>query len=239
MDRKILAITDGKVDSGGAGSFTGYASLFGVLDSQGDVVLKGAYQDTLPQFLERGFIAWAHDWADPVATIADAHEDDRGLYLLAEFHSDAAAQQARIRTMERLQRGKFMGLSIGYSVADAEFTSESIRLLKKIDLYETSLVTVPALHDAGVTAAKGYAADPDNPDWLAKLTAWLAEVKEGRAISAARRDRLAQLRDQLQAGATDLDGLLTETAPKDAGKTGRQLYGAFLAEQARLLGVGV
>jgi HK97 family phage prohead protease len=242
MDRKTFALVEGKVDGSGTGSFTGYASLFGVLDSQGDVVMRGAYTATLPQFLERGFIAWGHDWNDPVATIADAQEDDRGLYIMAEFHSDDASQRARTRTMERLNRGKFMGLSIGYSVADASYSDDGARLLKQIDLYETSLVTVPALRDAGVTGAKErFAPEEAVPETLAALEAFIAECKSGRAISSARRTRLEALRDQLRTGADDLDGLLTETAPKSAddGKAARQLYGDFLAIQARRLGVAV
>src|SRR6185295_1409704 len=203
--------------------------------SQQDVVLKGAYAATIPQFLERGFIAWGHDWLDPVATIRTATEDDTGLYLEADFHSDPASQQARTRTLERLQRGKFVGLSIGYSVADAEQTS-SARLLKQIDLYETSLVTVPALRDAGVTAAKAQTPDLDDPLWLRQLGGWLAELKEGRAISAARRSRLEQLRDQLHAGATDLEGLLTETAPPSTAGAVQQLRRDFYLWEAQRLG---
>jgi uncharacterized protein len=154
LERKTLPLTETKVDSSAAGSFTGYASLWGILDSQGDVVLKGAYSDTLAQFLERGFISWGHDWAEPVATIREAYEDDKGLYLAADFHSDDFSQRARTRTVERIQRGKFMGLSIGYQTVDAEFT-DTARLLKKLDLFETGLVTVPALREAGVSEAKG------------------------------------------------------------------------------------
>lgn len=154
MDTKALALpVDAMVDEG-AGSFAGYASLFDVLDSQGDIVVKGAYTDTLPQFLERGFIAWGHDWLNPVATVREAREDNRGLRLVADFHSDALSQTARTRTRERLERGKFMGLSIGFQTVSHQMTPEA-RLLKKIDLFETSLVTVPALREAGVTHAKG------------------------------------------------------------------------------------
>jgi HK97 family phage prohead protease len=239
VDHKTLALVEGKVDASGSGSFTGYASLFGVLDSQNDVVMRGAYTATLPQFLERGFIAWGHDWNDPVATIADAQEDDRGLYLMAEFHSDEASQRARTRTMERIARGKFMGLSIGFQIADAGYDDAGVRLLKAIDLYETSLVTVPALRDAGVTSAKGRFAPEDAvPATLAELAAFIAECKSGRAISAARRTRLEALRDQLHAGADDLHALLAETAPDD-GKAARRLLAECLAIQARGLGVAV
>lgn len=153
MEKKILALVDVKASDAGSGSFTGYGSLFGIKDSQGDIVQPGAYVDTLPEFIQRGFIGWSHDWENPVATISDAHEDEKGLFIAAEFHSDPESQKARTRTMERLARGKFMGLSIGYETQDAEFTDQA-RLLKRIKLFEVSLVTVPALDPAGVTAAK-------------------------------------------------------------------------------------
>src|SRR4051812_35365834 len=67
LERKVLPLVGGKVNDTGPGSFSGYGSLFGELDSQGDRVMRGTYAATLPQFLERGFIAWGHDWLEPVA----------------------------------------------------------------------------------------------------------------------------------------------------------------------------
>lgn len=153
IERKILGLTDAVTTDDGAGSFMGYASRFGERDSVGDIVIRGAYTDTLPQFIQRGFIAWGHDWTIPVATIREASEDDQGLLLTADFHSDDVSQRARQITTERMARGKFMGLSIGYTTEAAEDT-EAGRLLKRVTLYETSLVTVPALASAGVTSAK-------------------------------------------------------------------------------------
>jgi HK97 family phage prohead protease len=153
LERKVLPLTDVATQDAGSGSFTGYGSVFGELDAQGDIVVRGAYADTLPRFIARGFIAWGHDWTQPVATIREAKEDERGLFLAADFHSDDVSQRARRITAERLARGKFMGLSIGYSTLADEQT-EAGRLLKKVELFETSLVTVPALASAGVTTAK-------------------------------------------------------------------------------------
>lgn len=163
VETKVLALTDATVTppaDGGAGSFSGYASRFGERDLVGDVVVKGAYTKTLPQFRERGFIAWGHDWDNPVATIREAREDERGLYVEADFHSDPQSQIARTRAAERLARGKFMGLSIGFRTLDAEDTPKG-RLLKEIELFETSLVTVPALPSAGVLSAKTARADAE------------------------------------------------------------------------------
>ena len=193
-ETKTRPLVDLKVLAGDAfphGGFTGYGSVFGELDSEGDVVAKGAYAQTLPQFVERGFVAWAHSWDNPVATIKAAHEDGRGLFLEAEFHSDPQSQVARTRTVERLARGKFMGLSIGYLPLEFDRTEKG-RLLTRIELFETSLVTVPALASAGVLAAKSAGA---------------AEVDEkaGRRLSAA---SIARIRSAMDT----LSELLGETA---------------------------
>jgi HK97 family phage prohead protease len=155
IERKTFDLVGSTLSADGSGSFAGFASCFGVKDSQGDIVVKGAYRDTLDQFVARGFISWNHDWGNPVATIKTAREEDQGLYVEADFHSDPASQQARIRTQERVERGKFMGLSIGYAVnpGGAEPTKDA-RYLRSLTLYETGLVTVPSCAPAGVTAAK-------------------------------------------------------------------------------------
>src|SRR6185503_11658301 len=106
LERKILALADAVTTNDGAGSFMGYASRWDERDAQGDIVIRGAYTETLPQFIQRGFIAWGHDWLTPVATVREATEDDQGLLLTADFHSDDVSQRARQITTERLARGK-------------------------------------------------------------------------------------------------------------------------------------
>src|SRR5687767_2645760 len=124
MERKTVALVGAKVQDAGHGSFSGYASVWNDLDLQGDRVAKGAYTATLPRFRERGFIAWSHDWSNPIAMITAAREDDKGLWIAADFHSDPDAQRVRTRVRERLDRGQFMGLSIGYEPVVAEPTPE-------------------------------------------------------------------------------------------------------------------
>jgi HK97 family phage prohead protease len=183
LEHKVWPLTDFKASDTGSGSFSGYASVFGVRDLGGDVVQAGAYADTLPQFLARGFIPWGHDYsALPVATVAQAYEDAHGLYLTAEFHSTPDAQAARKVVQERLARGKSMGLSIGYVATDADHQPDG-RLLKKIHLLETSLVPVPMQPEAGVTAVKGSLAEND-PD-----------AKAGRRNSASDAGRIQAMHD--------------------------------------------
>lgn len=247
LQRKVLNLTDAAMAEDGAGSFSGYGSLWDILDDQGDIVVRGAYADTLPRFRERGFISWGHDWNTPVATIREAHEDDIGLRITADFHSDDVSQRARRITQERLARGKHMGLSIGYRTVEDEMT-ETARLLKKVELFETSLVTVPALADAGVTDAK--AAMPP-ADWLTSAEAWLAlerDLKSGQPqLSAARRERLCALSEQMAGLVAEIDALLAEATPKprdeeadaDAAKAGRRRWLESQRILARLHGAAV
>jgi HK97 family phage prohead protease len=136
------------------GQLIGYASVFNGVDAYNDTILPGAYADTIPGFIERGTLHAEHDSRIRLGTIGAAREDDHGLLVVADFHSTAEAQSARTQILERMERGKFVGLSIGYVPEDFEMRSDGVRVLKKIRLYEISEVSVPADEQAGVIAAK-------------------------------------------------------------------------------------
>lgn len=157
IERKTLDLVGGSVTDDGHGTLTGHGAAFGNVDRQRDMILPGAFKDTLSAFERDGFLAWNHAWDQPIATIQQAHEDSHGLALTAEFHSTPDAQRARTIAQERLARGKSMALSIGYGInpGGAEHTKDA-RLLKSLHLYEVSLVAVPANDQALVTAAKAY-----------------------------------------------------------------------------------
>jgi hypothetical protein len=136
------------------GSFSGYGSVFGVVDLGGDVVDAGAFSATLAEFRKSGLILWAHDRSRPVAMPAVAREDRFGLWLQGDFHSTPDAQAARAVVGERLANGFSFGLSIGYIVRRDAYV-KGIRHLVTVDLVEVSLVALPMLPVATVTAVKG------------------------------------------------------------------------------------
>jgi HK97 family phage prohead protease len=228
-----------KLLEGDTGGFEGYASLFGVRDDGGDVVEAGAFKDALASFLADGFIALGHDWEQlAIGTIADAKEDARGLLIRAEYHSTPEAQAARKVAQERMARGKSVGLSIGYEIkpGGAEFAQDGSRHLMKLGLFEVSQVNVPMLRPAGLTSVKGFGVPFDDhsdslrdavSEWLERLRAGTAKnVKEGRAISSARRERMSGVRDALLSGADEIGQLLQETAPPETADA-RSLYFDF------------
>jgi HK97 family phage prohead protease len=155
LEHKTIVLHDCKFDDAGNGTLSGYGSVFGNKDLGGDIVVAGAFARSLPTFVKSGFISWSHQWETPVATIETASEDTHGLSFTAEFHSTPQAQEKRQITAERLARGKSMGLSIGYSIAEGGAERKSgARYLKDLNVYEIALCTVPMNQDALVGDVK-------------------------------------------------------------------------------------
>jgi HK97 family phage prohead protease len=219
-----------KATSSGNGGFSGYASMFAIRDDGGDIVQPGAFKGTLEDFLHNGFISDGHNWdsvsSGAIGTIVDAKEDERGLWIETEYHSTDVAQAARTIAQERLARGKSVGLSIGYGIepGGAEFSDDGTRHLLKLKLFEVSQVNVPMLRQAGMAGVKGFGMPFEDhseqvrvalAEWLERAKSGLdIRTKEGRAISSARRERMAGVRDALRSHADEIDGLLLETAPE-------------------------
>jgi HK97 family phage prohead protease len=200
-ERKTFQLAEFKADDDdGNGSFEGRASTFGEIDSYGDVVDSGAYAETIPEFLERGFVGWGHDWTDPIGYFVDAKERSDGLFVKGVFHGDAESQRKRAIVQERAAAGKFIGLSIGFQPIEwqmREVDERTVRALTKIKLFEVSLVTVPAERNSHVTSVKEALEDELPALWqrsIARIEAVLAsdpttlaptEREQIRALNAA------------------------------------------------------
>ncbi|MCB1541181.1 MAG: HK97 family phage prohead protease [Rhodoblastus sp.] len=135
------------------GLFEGYASLFGVADLGGDVVLAGAFRDSLrKRGPDRIKMLWQHDPAQPIGAWLAIEEDSRGLKVNGRLNLDVS----RAREILALMReGQVDGLSIGFRTLRATQDSKTgLRHLQKLDLWEISLVTFPMLPQARVTQMK-------------------------------------------------------------------------------------
>lgn len=134
------------------GSFAGYASVFHVTDSQGDVMEPGAFKACLRRRTEKFQLLWQHRWESPIGVVDAIFEDMHGLYIQGRLLMEVA--QAR-EAHALLKAGVIRGLSIGYSVQRAERDTRSgVRHLQEVDLWEVSIVTLPANEAAQVTVVK-------------------------------------------------------------------------------------
>ncbi|HMN72459.1 MAG TPA: HK97 family phage prohead protease [Rhodoblastus sp.] len=157
MKRAPLAV--GEVSA--TGLFEGYASLFGVADLGGDVVMAGAFRDSLrKRDADRVKMLWQHDPAEPIGAWLAIEEDARGLKVRGRLNLEVS----RAREILALMRdGHVDGLSIGFRTLRAmQDRKTGLRHLQKLDLWEISLVTFPMLPQARVTAVKN-ASDPFAP----------------------------------------------------------------------------
>lgn len=135
------------------GELTGYASISRNTDRGNEVIEPGAYKN-LDAFIQDGFGAMSHDWSTYIATVEDAREDDKGLYVRLKFHTTTEAQSVRRIVSERLERGKSVGMSIGYRVIDDYYDAKGVRHLTAIELFEASIAPVPMNPIALVASVK-------------------------------------------------------------------------------------
>ncbi|MFL9826865.1 HK97 family phage prohead protease [Rhodoplanes sp. SY1] len=135
------------------GTVEGYASLFGEIDQARDMVMPGAFAQTLrTRGLRRIPMLFQHDPAEPIGIWLDLTEDVRGLKARGKLIPDVA--RAR-EVLALVREGVVDGLSIGFRTVKGRIDPATrIRKLDVIDLWEISIVTFPLLSGARVRAVK-------------------------------------------------------------------------------------
>ena len=207
MEERLYKSFELKSDENGI--VEGYASTWTKTpDSYGDIVIKGAFKETLKKRKATGHpfpLCFNHDFDQIIGAVFEAEEDDYGLKIRASFLNTPAAQEKR----ELVKEGIVWQFSFAYSVLGSEAPTEEekkqgiFQKLTKLDLYEVSLVPVPANQTAIVTEIK----NDDN-----------AEVKAGRRNSAKDEELIRDAISALQA--------LLDTADEDQGEDEPKANGA-------------
>lgn len=134
-----------------SGKFSGYGSVFGTVDSYNEVVDKGAFTETLKKD-GLPVLLWQHRSSEVIGVYTKAHEDEHGLYVEGQLNLET--QQGR-EAYALLKQGALNGLSIGFRTLIEEVNKETgVIHIKKMRLYEVSIVTFPANEDATIGAVK-------------------------------------------------------------------------------------
>ena len=136
-----------------SGVFTGYAARFNTADLGRDLILPGAFAESIAQRGAPGVrMLFQHDPAEPIGTWLELREDTRGLFVRGRL----LCEIARGREVLALMRaGAIDGLSIGFRTVEGRTSPKTgIRRLSKIDLWEISVVTFPMHPGARVAAFK-------------------------------------------------------------------------------------
>lgn len=145
MEYKLLALNSAEIKLSDSG-FTGYASVFGGVDSYGDMIHPGAYSKAVGAGLEVKMY-YNHLWRRDELPIGKmrVEQDDKGLRVThAEFTPGLAAAS---EVKAALSHGTVTGLSIGYGL---ERSGYKIRedggrdIFEIAHLREVSIVDYPA-----------------------------------------------------------------------------------------------
>lgn len=181
METKIFPLELKEVTD--ARTFSGYGAVFGNVDQGRDLIVRGAFAESLADWRTKGKLPkmlWQHNPHAPIGIYTEMREDDYGLFVKGRF-TDGVQQADEAYAL--MKDGALDGLSIGYSTLDDEVDrAAGIRKLLKVDLWEVSTVTFPMNVGAGVTDVK---AQPKPPHTIREFEAFLRE-KGGFSNAAAR-----------------------------------------------------
>ena len=154
-----FAVEIKKEDVSHNGFFKGYASTFGGdPDQGGDIIAKGCFTDTLKMNGRGGngiAMLWSHDPRCPIGAWQLVREDEKGLYVEGMIEPTACPDGVPVHKVMKM--GGIKGLSIGYNTVesgDVMVGKTKARELKKVNLWEISLVTFPMNTRSTVTGVK-------------------------------------------------------------------------------------
>lgn len=154
------------------GTFEGYGSVFNVRDSNNDVILPPAFDETLAaarragalpkMLLNHGMGSFgmgmsAEDMI-PIGKWSKMSSDSHGLAVKGRLINLDTEVGRRI--YGAMKEGELSGLSIGYIARDfiwGAAENDPRRTIKQLDLFEVSPVTFPGNVQAGVTDIKSAA----------------------------------------------------------------------------------
>lgn len=166
MEHMACGLGELKFAEGGDMAFAGYGAVFGNIDAYGDVILPGAFAETIaeakranrwPAMLLQhgGFLGGAEDLT-PIGIWTELAEDGVGLKVEGRLAETPRGREA-YALLKMEPRPAIDGLSIGYVAKEWEARTkpeEPRRKLKRIELHEVSLVTFPANPRARVSSVK-------------------------------------------------------------------------------------
>lgn len=143
----------------GVAEFDAYASVFGNVDSHGDIVHAGAFDRSLKEWAAKGAPIPVHynhamfssDPTDNIGFLRVAQEDGKGLKVTPVL--DVGDNEKAAHVYRLLKSGRLRELSIGYMPKTydySEIDGMEVRNIRDVDLFEVSVVQMASNDQAQV-----------------------------------------------------------------------------------------
>ncbi len=227
----VTHVKAGPDDGLAEGQFEAFVSVFGNVDSYGDVVMPGAFTDTLAEWKASGNpipVIWSHRYDDPDNHIGVALEAEErtiggksGLWILGQLDIDDDAKKAR--QVSRLLKGRRVTqFSFSYDILDAGM-AKSAELgdyyeLRKLRLFEVGPTLIGANQETELLGAKAQ-------QFLTQFRGLVADAKAGRVLSAANEKAIDSAVDQILGGVDDLRAVLAQVQDSTTSDNGKATAG--------------
>lgn len=131
-----------------------YASTFGNVDNDNDVILAGAFTKTIAEAFPANKIKalWQHDWRQPLGRPVAMGQDSKGLITETEISKTTLGNDV----IALIEDGVIDKTSIGFWIPAGKSATrpDGVREIAEVALLEYSFVTFPANDQAIVTGMK-------------------------------------------------------------------------------------
>lgn len=189
------------------GVFEAIVSVFGNKDSYGDIVMPGAFVESLAEWAASGDpipMYWSHQMSDPdfnIGFVLEAKETDKGLWIKGQLDLDGALPGSKAPQVHRLMKGRRVTqFSFAYDIVEAgwvENDDDSWFELRKLKIHEVGPTPIGANQETELLAVKAASA---------QVIEMAAQMKAGRKLSA---DDAAEWTKACTAIAAQLKDVLT------------------------------
>ena len=126
-------------------------------DRSGDVILEEAWtKGGMDNYLMNPILLAFHDHQRPIGEVTEYSVNNKGLRVVAEV-SKAAGDVYNL-----VKEGVLKAFSVGFRVKDADYDSDTdIFVIKDLELFELSIVSVPANAESIFSVKKSFENDSD------------------------------------------------------------------------------
>lgn len=214
----------------------GYVSTFNNVDLGNDMVMPGAFKDTLKSGPKVRFLL-SHDPRLVLGVPKKLKEDSKGLFGSFKISKTQLGQD----THQLLLDSALDSFSIGYSAEDWNMVDGDVRELHKVTLYEASLVPLSMNQEALVTGVKEYMTLAEKTAQLSQdMTQLLNDLRglvDGidRPLSETKRQELTGLLELCSGWDAVRSNLAAILATQPARLVSNRMTGYQLAEARKRL----
>ena len=207
------------------GEFEAIVSVFGNVDSYGDVVMPGAFAKTLEEWAAQGDpipIYYSHRMDDPdfnIGHVLEAKEIKEGLWIKGLIDLEDPLPGSKAPQVHRLLKGRRVTqFSFAYDISKAEWAKTKNADGEDVEVYELHELK---LHEVGPTpiganqstTLLGVKSAGEHARQLA------AEVKAGRVLSSKNENVLREAAQSLKDASSHITDVLAQLGDSESGKS--------------------